>query len=158
MFRQMRRCNQQIAEAECEKILQKEPRGVLAVWGDDGYPYTVPLDFFYDPENRKVYFHGAREGHKIDSLRRCDKVSFCVLDQGCKMPGDWALYFNSVVIFGRIRIVEDEELKMRELLHIGEKYYPSPEEAGELARRTFGRLDVLELTIEHMTGKRVHER
>lgn len=158
MFRPMRRCKQQITDEECVKILQEEPRGVLAVWGDDGYPYTVPLDFFYDPENRKLYFHGAKEGHKIDALNRCAKVSFCVLDKGCAKPGDWAPYFNSVVIFGKIRIVEDEELKMRELLHIGEKYYPSPKEAGEIARRTFGRLDVLELTIEHMTGKRVHER
>ena len=105
MFRPMRRCKQQITDEECVRILQEEPRGVLAVWGDDGYPYTVPLDFFYDPENRKLYFHGAKEGHKIDALNRCAKVSFCVLDKGCAKPGDWAPYFNSVVIFGKIRIV-----------------------------------------------------
>ncbi|MBQ9616719.1 MAG: pyridoxamine 5'-phosphate oxidase family protein, partial [Oscillibacter sp.] len=69
MFREMRRHGQQLPESECAEILRREPRGVLAVLGDDGYPYTVPLDFVY--EGGKLYFHCAGEGHKLDAIKRC---------------------------------------------------------------------------------------
>ena len=77
--------------------------------GDDGYPYTIPLDFFYDEGDGKIYFHGAKEGHKLDAIEKCDKVSFCVMDSGFKKEGDWALNITSVVVFGRLKKVEDAE-------------------------------------------------
>ena len=104
MFRKMRRFKQQVPEENCIEILKREPRGVLAVLGDDGYPYTVPLDFYYDEGDGKIYFHGAKEGHKLDAIAKCDKVSFCVMDQGFKKDGDWALNITSVVVFGRARM------------------------------------------------------
>ncbi len=80
MFRKMRRFKQQITEEECMQILEKEPRGILSVLGDDDYPYGVPLDFWYDREENKIYFHGAKSGHKLDAIQKHDKVSFCVMD------------------------------------------------------------------------------
>ena len=74
MFRPMRRIKQQIPEEECIKILKEEPRGVLSVLGDDGYPYGVPIDHYYDEKTGRIYFHCAKEGHKLDAIRRCDKV------------------------------------------------------------------------------------
>ena len=100
MFRKMRRFKQQISEEKCVEILTREPRGVMAFAGDDGYPYAIPLNFVYD--GGKLYFHCAPEGHKLDAIRRCDKVSFCVMDKGYRKDGDWALNINSVVVFGRI--------------------------------------------------------
>ena len=105
MFRKMRRFKQQLTDEECAEILRREARGVLAVLGDDGYPYAVPLDFVY--KDGKLYFHCAAEGHKIDAIRHCDKVSFCVTEQGERAPGEWWLKVRSVIAFGRIRILED---------------------------------------------------
>ena len=54
MFRKMRRFKQQIPTGDCIKLLEKAPRGILAVLGDEGYPYTIPLNFVYD--EGKIYF------------------------------------------------------------------------------------------------------
>ena len=156
MFRKMRRFKQQLSEAECLELLEKEPRGVLALLGDDDYPYAVPLDFLY--RDGKLYFHGAREGHKLDALRRHDKVSFCVMDAGFRREGEWALNIRSVIAFGRIRAMAYDEEGIEELLReLGNKYNPDPEDVERELRGAIGRVQMLELTIEHMTGKLVNE-
>ena len=109
MFRAMRRFKQQVSEEECIRVLKEQPRGVLSMIGDDGYPYGIPLDHWYCEEDGKLYFHGAKEGHKIDALTRCDKVSYCVMDEGFRKEGEWALNITSVVVFGRIRFVTDPD-------------------------------------------------
>ena len=91
MFRPMRRYKQQISEEECLRILKEQPRGVLSVLGDDDYPYGVPMDHWYRGENGKLYFHCAKTGHKLDAVRRHDKVSYCVHDEGYRREGEWAL-------------------------------------------------------------------
>ena len=157
MFRPMRRAKQQIPEEECIKILKEEPRGVLSVLGDDGYPYGVPIDHYYDEKTGKIYFHGAKEGHKIDAIRRCGKACLTVMNQGYQIPGEWPWYITSVIVFGRIREVTDPAILKEKLTALGEKYSPSREEVeGEVAR-AMGRVAVLEMTIEHMTGKAVKE-
>ena len=155
MFREMRRFKQQLSEAECAEILRREPRGVLAVLGDDGYPYAVPLDFVY--EDGKLYFHCAAEGHKIDAIRRCDKVSFCVTEQGERAPGEWWLKVRSVIAFGRIRILEDREEVLSRVRALGLKY-AAPDYVEKELQKDGKRVQCLELTIEHMTGKRVNEK
>ena len=156
MFRPMRRIKQQIPEEACVELLKTAPRGTLAVLGDDDYPYAVPLDFVY--ENGRLYFHCAREGHKLDAVRKSDKASFCVLGEGTQNPGEWWYYFTSVICFGRVRVVDDEAEAREKLRLLGEKYMPSREEvAAELAKNA-ARAAVLEFTIEHMTGKRVQEK
>ncbi len=102
MFREMMRFKQAIPREECIRILQEEKRGVLSVLGDDDYPYGMPINHWYCPEDGKIYFHGGRQGHKIDAIRRHDKVSFCVYDSGFRKEGDWALNIKSVIVFGRV--------------------------------------------------------
>ena len=114
MFRKMRRFNQQISDSECIEILKNTKRGVLSLIGDDGYPYGLPIDHWYCEDDGKIYFHGAKEGHKIDSIKACGKASYCVYDEGFRKEGDWALNIKSVITFGRISLVEDEE-KAREI-------------------------------------------
>ena len=97
----MRRKKQQISEDVCVEVLKQQPRGVLSMIGDDGYPYGIPMDHWYCEENGKIYFHGAKEGHKIDAIKACDKVSYCVYDEGYRKEGEWALNINSVIVFGR---------------------------------------------------------
>ena len=108
MFRQMRRFKQQISDDECRNVLKNGPRGVLAAMGDDGYPYAIPLNHWYSEEDNKLYFHCAKEGKKLDSISKCERVSFCVMDEGFRNEGEWALNIRSVVVFGKMRIVEDE--------------------------------------------------
>ncbi len=156
MFREMRRKAQQIEYAGCEEILRSARRGVLAVQGDDGYPYAMPMDFVY--EDGRIWFHGAKAGHRIDAVRRCGKVSFCVLDEGVQEENDWWYHFTSVIAFGMIREVEnpgEAEVCLRKL---GRKYFPTEEMVEDDIRRNAARASVLELRIEHMTGKRVKER
>ena len=156
MFRKMRRFKQQLSERECLEVLEKEPRGVLAVLGEEDYPYAVPLDFLY--RDGKLYFHGARQGHKLDAIRRHDKVSFCVMDEGFRREGEWALNIRSVIVFGRIRAMDYDEDGIEDLLRaVGNKYNPDPADVERELRNAIGRVQMLELTIEHMTGKLVNE-
>ena len=107
MFREMIRKKQQLSNEECIRLLTEEPRGVLSVMGDNGYPYGMPMDHWYCPEDGRLYFHSGMQGHKVEAIRRCGKVSYCVYDSGYKNPGEWALNIKSVIVFGRVEIVED---------------------------------------------------
>ncbi len=157
MFRKMRRFKQQITEGECIDILKEEPRGVLSVIGDEGYPYGIPLDHWYCEEDGKIYFHGAKEGHKLEAIRKCNKVSYCVLDKGYRKDGDWALNIKSVIVFGRMRIVEDEDKKRKICTEICRKFTDDEAYLQHELENAFPRVCCLELTPEHMTGKLVNE-
>jgi len=157
MFRNMRRFKQQIGEEDCIRILKEEPRGVLSLLGEDGYPYGIPLNHWYCEEDGKIYFHGAREGHKIDALKACDKVSYCVYDQGYRKEGEWALNINSVVIFGRIAFVTDEDKARMICDRLSRKFTDDEEYIQHELAHHLSRVLCLELTIEHMTGKLVNE-
>lgn len=157
MFRKMRRFKQQLTDEECITILKHEPRGVLSVLGEDGYPYGLPIDFYYDETDGKLYFHGAKAGHKIDAIKKCDKVSFCVYDEGYRKPGEWALNIKSVIIFGKIAIVDDHDKAMAACENLCRKF-TDDEAYIEHEITHFGPyVQVLALTPEHMTGKLVNE-
>jgi Predicted flavin-nucleotide-binding protein len=155
MFRKMRRFKQQISEEECIRILKEQPRGVLSMIGDDGYPYGIPLDHWYS--GNKLYFHGAKVGHKMDAITAFDKVSYCVMDEGFRRDGEWALNIKSVVVFGRIRVVEDEAKKREICTNLVRKFTDDEEYLQKELTNAFPRVNCLELTIEHMTGKLVNE-
>lgn len=157
MFRPMRRFKQQISEAECIRILKEQPRGVLSLIGDDGYPYGIPLDHWYCEEDGKLYFHGAKEGHKIDAIASCDKVSYCVMDEGFRKEGEWALNINSVIVFGRISLVTDPEKAKLICTNITRKFTDDEAYLAHELEHAFPRVQCLELTPEHMTGKLVNE-
>ena len=110
MFRTMRRFKQELTREECLAVLRSQPRGVLSLLGENGYPYGLPIDYWYNETDGKLYFHGAKEGHKIDAIRACDKASFCVHDEGQRVAGEWPLHFCSVIVFGRIAPVTDAAL------------------------------------------------
>lgn len=157
MFPAMRRFKQQLPEGECIEILKTEPRGVLSLLGRDGYPYGIPMNHVYCEADGKLYFHCAKEGHKLEAIRGCDKVSFCVYDQGYREPGDWPLNIRSVVVFGRIRIVEEPE-KMAEVCRsLGYKFTAAHTYADSLIPKHLQNVLCLELTPEHITGKLVNE-
>lgn len=156
MFRQMRRTKQQLAHDECVEILSKEPRGVLGLIGDNGYPYTVPLSHVY--VDGKIYFHGAKSGHKRDAVMENSKVSYCVMDKGIKEEGNWWYSFKSVIIFGKIKILTDADEKTDKLTHLGDKFFPNHDMTVDEIDRLLDQTEVYEIEIEYMSGKFVREK
>lgn len=157
MFREMRRKRQLLSDEESREILRRGTSGVLALSGDDGYPYAVPVSYVYDGD--KLYFHGAKSGHKIDAVKRCDKASFCVIDQDQIVPEEYTTYFRSVILFGRVRIMEEEETMRAAIEKLALKYYPEdkPENRKAAIEREWNPLCMMEFTIEHMSGKEAIE-
>lgn len=152
----MRRHKQELSKEECMEILNNEPRGVLALLGDNDYPYALPMSHAY--VDGKIYFHGAMEGHKNDAVKRYDKVSYCVMDKGFRNDGVWWYTFKSVIVFGKIRILTDLDEKIDKLTYLGDKFFPTHEETVSEINRMLDRTEVFEITIEHMSGKIVREK
>lgn len=128
MFREMRRKRQMLSTDECIEILNKGTSGVLALLGDNDYPYAVPISYVYC--NSKIYFHGAKSGHKIDAIKKCSKASFCVIDQDNIVPEEYTTYFRSVIAFGNIHIMENETEIRKAIECLAKKYYPNDNETG----------------------------
>ena len=157
MFREMRRSKQAMTPQECIEVLIQQPRGVLSVLGDDGYPYGMPMDHWYSKQDGKLYFHCAKAGHKIDAIRACDKVSYCVTDEGVRQDDDWPLHFRSVVVFGRIRPVEDADKAETICRSLCRKFTDYAAYIDREWQKAHSAVLCLELTPEHITGKRVKE-
>ena len=157
MFRELKRKNKQIPHEECIRLLKTEMRGVLSVLGDDDYPYGAPMNFWYDEEEGIIYFHSARVGHRIDALRKHDKVSFCIYDSGYHEEDDWALTITSVVVFGRIELIDDPEISVAVTRKLSYKYTQDEEFINSEIKK-FGRgTMLLKMTPEHICGKKLRE-
>ena len=157
MFRKMRRFKQQISESECKEVLKTETRGVLSVIGDNGFPYGIPLNHYYCESDGKLYFHGAKEGHKIDAINNCNKVCYTVYDKGYRKDGEWALNVKSVVVFGRIGIVTDADKTKEICTELCRKFTDDEVYLQRELDSSLSHVLCLELTPEHMTGKLVNE-
>jgi uncharacterized protein len=152
MFRAMRRKRQLLSEAETVGMLESCTSGVLAVQGDDDYPYAVPLSFAY--EDGKLFFHAAKTGHKLDAIERNDKASFCVIAQDDVVQATFTTHFRSAIAFGRARVVSDDDEKRHALRCLARKYSPDHLDAADTEiEADLQRVCVIELAVEHMTGK-----
>ena len=157
MFRDMCRRKQELGQVETEAILRAGTSGVLALSGDEDYPYAVPLSYLY--ENRKLYFHCAKAGHKIDAIAHNPKASFCVIGQDNVSPEEYTTHYRSVIAFGRIRIMEDDVQKLSAIRKLADKYVPdeSREHRERAISSEWKSLCILEMEIEHITGKEARE-
>ncbi len=156
MFREMRRKEQLLSQEETIAILQKGSSGVLGVSGDDDYPYTVPISYVY--RDGKLFFHGAPSGHKIDGIHRNNKISFCVIDQDEVIQKAFTTHFQSAIVFGRARFLTDEHERRMAMEYLVEKYSPDYVKEGRLEiERGWEKVCLVEINIEHMTGKAANE-
>ena len=157
MFREMRRHGQQLPEAESRAILERGSSGVLAVLGDEDYPYAVPLS--YDVCGNTLYFHCAKTGHKLDAVRRHEKASFCVIDQDQVVPVEYTTYYRSVIAFGRVRETTEPAELRQAICHLADKYAPqeSTEHRDHAIEKEMPALCMLALDIEYLTGKEAIE-
>lgn len=158
MFREVARSKQALPKETCIQILKEEKRGMLAVQGDDGYPYVMPLNHWYCEEDGRLYFHSGRTGHRVDAMRACDKASFCVIDQGTQSEGNWWLDFQSVIVFGRLEVVEDHERALDISRKLSLKFTQDEQYIEHEVVHSGPGVLVFALIPEHITGKLVHER
>lgn len=158
MFRTMRRIKNQINTEDAKKLLERERRGVLAVHGDNGYPFAIPVNYYYDVQAQKIYFHGAKAGHKVDALKRDDKVCFTVYGNERIKKEEWAPYLQSVVIFGRCHLIDDPDKTIEKVRKLATKYYPNKEEVEMGIQKSIQATQLYEIEIEHMTGKQIQEK
>lgn len=157
MFRELTRKKQQLLPAEWKEVLKTVRRGVLSVTGEEGYPYGMPMNHFYDEETGHLFFHSGRTGHRVDAMGQNSKASYCVVDAGTHVDGDWALTFRSVIVFGRLQVVEDP-VRGLELCRRLCRCFMTDEGAIEAEiRSALNRTLFFELIPEQITGKRVRE-
>jgi nitroimidazol reductase NimA-like FMN-containing flavoprotein (pyridoxamine 5'-phosphate oxidase superfamily) len=156
IFREMRRKRQQLSEKESVAILQRATAGTLALLGDNDYPYAVPISYVY--HEGKLFFHSALAGHKVDAISKCDKASFCVIEQDDVQPERYTTFYRSVIAFGRIRIIEDEQEKLQIARLLGNRYNPNQDEALQKEiESSLSRMLAIRFDIEHLTGKEAVE-
>lgn len=158
MFRELVRKNQQLPTEECIEILTKETRGVLSVLGDEGYPYGTPMNHFYNTDDGCVYFHCGNIGHRLEALRNYDKVSFCVMEQGEKHEGEWFYRTRSVIVFGKIDIIDDHDAIVDLTTRLSYKFIQDEDYIQKEIEGSLHRTLLLRLKPEHICGKRITER
>lgn len=158
MFRKVRKIKNELDKKTTKEVLKKSPRGVLALNGDDGYPYGLPLNYVYDEDNNALYFHGTKTGYKIDCIEKSPKASFtALLEEGVSDDG-WSKNVSSVVAYGLLEEIEDSDFARDALVKLAQKYYPSEDLIEENIKANFKNTKMLAFHINYMTGKRVNER
>lgn len=157
MFREMRRKNQLLSNDENISILEKCSSGVLAVLGEDAYPYAVPLSYVY--YDKKIFFHTAKIGYKLDAIKNNNKVSFCVIEKDDVKAEEYTTYYRSVIVFGKAFIIEDDDTKREVIEKLALKYYPNDTKSNRYnaINKEYDAFYIIELDIEHITGKEAIE-
>ena len=158
MFRKIRKVKNELSPEMTREILAKAPRGVLALHGDDGYPYGLPLNYVYDEENQALYFHGTKTGYKIDCIDKDPKACFtAMLEEGVSEDG-WSTNVSSVIAYGLVEEIEDPDFARDAMIKLAGKYYPNKELIDENMEASFKNTKMLAFHITYMTGKKVNER
>ena len=157
MFRELLRQKKKLSMEECVHILKTEKRGVLSVNGDNGYPYGMPMNHWYNEEDGKIYFHCGKIGHRLEALKKDAKVSFCVYDEGYCNPGQWALQIKSVIVFGTIEIVDEKDKIVDITTKLSHKFTQDEAYIQKEIEMHGHRTLLLQLTPEHICGKMVTE-
>lgn len=158
MFRKIRKIKNEIPLEAAKVLLRNNRRAAFSVNGDDGYPYTIPINFYYDEGENRIYFHSAKKGYKIDSIKASDKVCFTTWGGEYLEEGDWAYHVSSCVVFGRAMLIEDRQITEDKVRKFALKYYPTAEEVEKVIQTSIQGVQLIAIEIEHISGKKVQER
>ena len=159
-MREMRRFKQILSQEDCLDILKRGTHGVMAIIADDDYPYAVPINYYFDPELKKIYFHGANKGMRWDYMMERPKVSFCVVDMDENDPENYSTNFRSAICFGTARVVEDEEEYYRALVDLTTKFTTGVHTEDEIVNQIGierAQCGVTAIDVEFITGKEAIE-
>lgn len=155
MFRKMRRNSQELSNEKNIEILKNSTLGVLSLYGDEGYLYGVPLSHIYF--EGKLYFHCSKVGHKIDAIRKNEKASFTVIFKDNVIGEKITTDYESVIAFGKVRILEDEKDIEKFSYFLGKKYLDNDEFLNKEIQKSLRAMYCLEFEIEYLTGKKSKE-
>lgn len=155
MFRKIRKIKNEIDKDAVDSLLHSCRRGVLSMNGEDGYPYAIPVNYYYDEANQKIYFHEAKAGYKVDCLNSCDKVCFTVFGNESIKDLEWAPYVQSVVVFGRCHLADTNNEVLKTFMM---KYYPNVDLVDKVIEEDSKFVQMYEISIEHKSGKQVQEK
>lgn len=158
MFRSIRKKKNEISTERAREVLLTSRRGVLSMQGEDGYPYGIPVNYFYDEVEQKIFFHGAKAGYKVDCLKACDKVCFTVMGKETIREEAWAPYVSSVVVFGRCHLIDDGKVAMEKLKDFAMKYYPKEDMVIQEMEASGRAVQMFVIDIDHLSGKEVQEK
>jgi nitroimidazol reductase NimA-like FMN-containing flavoprotein (pyridoxamine 5'-phosphate oxidase superfamily) len=152
----MRRIEREITDIQEIEIIINNCDACRLAFSDGNVPYIVTLNFGYSGEEGKIYFHCAREGKKIDMIRKNNYVCFemdtnHVLHEGNKAC-DFGMSYSSVIGYGHITIVKDPTERISGLNQIMYHYTGKREFSykPDVIEKTL----ILRLDIKEMTGKR----
>lgn len=154
MFRKMRRSVKELSKVEAVELFETLSYGTLALLGDIGYPYSLPISFVYS--DNKIYFHGSKEGQKYEAIEKNDKISLSVVEKDEVQPEKFTTYFKSAIAFGKVRrLTEESEIqKAMELLLL--KYSPEYMESGrKYISAAWNNFCAYEIAIDHLSAKGV---
>ena len=152
MFREMRRKRQQLDEAACRAVLERGTSGVLAVSGDDGYPYATPVNYILVGD--KLYLHSAPYGYKIECLQRDPKCCFTAILSTEIIPSKITASFESVILTGQAVFVEDPAEKRTVMENFVTQKHPGYEELGfRMIEKQLDKTAVIRIDPISMTGK-----
>ena len=152
MFRELRRKKQLLSEQETLRVLEEGKTGIVGVLGDDGYPYTVPIN--YVSLENKIYFHSAKKGHKVDAIAKEPKVSMTVVEKDDVVSREFTTYFRSIQLFGKAYVVEDEAERNVAFRALCEKFSGADmDRYEEIMSKEAAAAAIVRIDIEHITGK-----
>ena len=150
-FREMRRNDRQVFNADIEDILLRGEYGILSTISKTGYPYGVPVNYIY--YNNCIFFHCAKTGHKLDNISNDEKVSFCVVIDTELIPEKFSTKYKSIIAFGTAAEATGD-MKKEALMGLVKKY--SPDLIGEgrsYVEKEHSGTAVIKIDIQHITGK-----
>lgn len=156
MNRKMRRFKQELPEAMAKDVLTRNGVGILALNGDEGYPYGVPVNYVY--ADGAIYFHSAVAGYKNELIEKDGKTSFTVIDKATNVPENVTTYFRSVIVTGKVHLVTDEVEKRKGLDYLWQKFCPEFEDKAVAEIISDGkRTAMFKVVIEELRGKEAIE-
>ncbi|MBP2030409.1 nitroimidazol reductase NimA-like FMN-containing flavoprotein (pyridoxamine 5'-phosphate oxidase superfamily) [Methanohalophilus levihalophilus] len=149
----VRRQDRLLAEQAARKLLAHAEYGVLSMKSEKQGAYGVPINYAWDGK-KAIYLHCAPEGQKIDCIKLCDDVSFCIVGKTKVIPDKFTTEYESIVLECKasLGLQSDERMKALELLL--EKYSPEDKETGmEYVNKSFHRTEIMKLDIVKWSGK-----
>lgn len=156
MTHPMRRSKQLVSNEETQKILAKGITLTLALQGNEPYPYAVPVNYVW--EENHLYFHCAKEGHKMEAMKHNPYVSFSIIDKEEIIPEKYTTYFRSVIGFGKAHLVEDKEEIVHALRLLVLKYSPNYVQEGEVEiNSSLDHVQIIRIDIDEVSGKEAIE-
>lgn len=158
MFKEIKKKKNEISKEKTLDLLTKCKRGVISFNGEDNYPYCIPINYFFDRDNNKIYFHGCKSGYKVDLIKKCNKICFTVIGNKKIIDETWAPYLSSAVVFGRCHLLENNDDNIKLLKKFALKYYPNEEMVDKEIKLLGKVVQLFEIEIEHISGKQIQEK